>query len=130
MTPQQAYRHVRTALQTGELTRPSRCERCGSEPSTASDGRSRIHAHHHEGYDKPLSVQWLCAGCHRAETPLPAKPGRPVYGANNGQSRLTDDDARAIRTSKNGCIKLSRQYGVDKKTIQRIRNGTHWRHVT
>ena len=64
-----AYRIVRTEVEAGRLIRPLACQACGNSPSPAKDGRSKIQAHHHEGYGKPLSVQWLCASCHMAVTP-------------------------------------------------------------
>ena len=46
---------VRNAVRRGDMTRQSTCSVCGSE--------SRIEAHH-DDYLKPLSVRWLCRGCH------------------------------------------------------------------
>ncbi len=43
------------AKRTGELVPPECCQNCGS--------RSPISAHH-EDYDKPLEVVWLCDSCH------------------------------------------------------------------
>lgn len=51
---------------------------------------------------------------------------KPQFGEVNGQSRLSLSDVAEIRASPMGCRRLSRAYGVDKKTIQRVRNGTHW----
>jgi len=42
-------------IRTGQLTRPSICEKCSKE----GDIRA-----HHEDYDKPLEVTWLCGHCH------------------------------------------------------------------
>jgi hypothetical protein len=53
-----ARRKVREAIKRGELTRPDKCERCGSQ--------GLVHGHHHD-YSKPLSVEWLCPSCHRNE---------------------------------------------------------------
>src|SRR5580704_3739196 len=53
----QAYAHVKLALQRGVLVRPDACSRCGGS------GNGRIEAHH-EDYDKPLDVIWLCKSCH------------------------------------------------------------------
>lgn len=55
-----AYRLVSRALRRGELIRPSICSRCHGE-----GGRWKIHAHH-EDYDRPLEVRWLCQPCHFA----------------------------------------------------------------
>lgn len=51
---QRAHDMVRRAIQKGLLFR-SPCCRCASEKSLA----------HHEDYDKPLEVMWLCQPCHK-----------------------------------------------------------------
>lgn len=45
---------VNRAIRSGRLVRLP-CERCGEENSCA----------HHEDYDKPLEVMWLCQPCHK-----------------------------------------------------------------
>lgn len=45
---------VSMAIKTGKLVRKP-CVRCGNEKSLA----------HHEDYDKPLNVMWLCQPCHK-----------------------------------------------------------------
>ena len=50
----QCHRAVSKAIRSGELVRKN-CERCGNENSLA----------HHEDYDKPLMVNWLCQPCHK-----------------------------------------------------------------
>jgi hypothetical protein len=125
MSPIKARRMVRAAVIRGDLVRPDACEKCG-DTKRRRDGHSNIQGHHHD-YSKPLDVEWLCAMCHRKETPLPAVMGAPTPGSRNGAAKLTEAQAREIRASPFGCRSLSRIYGVDKKAIQRIRNGTQWR---
>ena len=50
-----AWQKVWRAIGSGRLVKKP-CERCGSENSRA----------HHEDYDKPLDVVWLCPACHLA----------------------------------------------------------------
>lgn len=57
-----AQNMVEYALRKGVLTRPTNCSKCG-ESGTFKDGRSRIQAHH-DDYNKPLEVRWLCQKCH------------------------------------------------------------------
>lgn len=51
------------AIERGELVRPDRCETCGKTPRRGRDGRSLIQGHH-DDYNKPLDVRWLCQPCH------------------------------------------------------------------
>lgn len=50
-----AQRKVRRAVRSGKLIRPMHCEICGE--NTKAHG-------HHEDYNKPLEVIWMCAKCH------------------------------------------------------------------
>ena len=64
-----AHHAVKYALRVGKLVRPERCSKCTDKPFPRLDGRSRLQAHHHNGYSKDhrLDVIWLCAYCHRQE---------------------------------------------------------------
>lgn len=128
MTPKEAYRIVRKAIRNGDLVRPYECSKCGASPKHSSDGRSLIQAHH-EDYSKPLDVEWLCAKCHRAVTPLPEVMGAPTYGVKNGAARLNEEAVLDILTSKLSSRKIAAKYGVDKETILRVRRGETWKSV-
>ena len=49
-----AHSKVSSAIKKGELTRMP-CIRCGKAKTEA----------HHEDYDQPLEVMWLCTPCHK-----------------------------------------------------------------
>ena len=50
------------AIQRGVLVNPQVCEECGAS-YRFKDGRTAIQAHH-DDYNKPLDVRWLCQKCH------------------------------------------------------------------
>lgn len=50
-----AHSKVNWALKSGKLKRKNNCDECGVSPTVA----------HHDDYSKPLSVRWLCQGCHK-----------------------------------------------------------------
>lgn len=66
------------AIRKGILS-PKPCEICG-EIGTMKDGRISVQAHH-DDYNKPLEVRWLCQKCHhewhKAHNPIRRK-GEPA----------------------------------------------------
>ena len=56
--PEKAAAHdaVQAAVKHGRIKKPLRCQNC--------DSTGLLHGHHAD-YSKPLSVDWLCAACHR-----------------------------------------------------------------
>jgi len=53
-----AHRKVKYAIATGKLI-VGLCAHCGISPK-----KVKMHAHH-EDYNKPLEIIWLCPSCHR-----------------------------------------------------------------
>lgn len=51
-----AHNALNHSIRDSKMQRPSSCEKC--EMTTRVDG-------HHEDYNKPLEVVWLCRSCHR-----------------------------------------------------------------
>lgn len=51
-----AHTLLNRAIERGEIIKPDRCSKCGSVASKING--------HHEDYDKPLDVIWLCDQCH------------------------------------------------------------------
>jgi hypothetical protein len=63
-----AHHAVKAAIAEGRLVRPARCETCAEATYAVA---------HHDDYDKPLDVRWLCRPCHsRHHAAL--RPARPV----------------------------------------------------
>lgn len=121
MSHDRAKNLVRNALKRGELTRPDTCSKCGDKPAPAKDGRSRIHGHHHD-YSKPLEVEWLCAKCHREETPLPVCE-------KNGAARLSKEKValgHELHASGISYAEIARRFGVHRTTARRALIGEHW----
>lgn len=52
---QNARKKVLRAVQSGKLVKPNLCEVCRKEKFVEA---------HHEDYNKPLEVKWLCKECH------------------------------------------------------------------
>jgi hypothetical protein len=56
--PIRAYSRLNAAKARGDIVAPESCSKCGKTSV-------RIFGHH-DSYDRPLDVTWLCAGCHSA----------------------------------------------------------------
>lgn len=65
-----------------------------------------------------------CKPCHVAKTSANSEES---YGEKNGQTRLTEDDVRAIRMSAEPERTLARRYGISNSSAHRIRSGETWR---
>ncbi len=66
------------AVQSGKLVRPDFCQDCGSPKMVEG---------HHDDYDKPLEVKWLCKKCHQETHKLIESDAKhPLHSANHSQS--------------------------------------------
>lgn len=124
-----ARQQVKNAVRRGDIKKPSLCSKCGCIPRAGKNGRSRLHGHHPD-YAQPLLVEWICASCHRKETPFPDKPGAPVFGSRNGNSRLSEDAVLEIKAAyanrkshRCGIKDLAMRLGVHDSTLRRIARG-------
>ncbi len=61
---QRARDAVRRALDRGELVRPRSCESCQEAKKLQA---------HHDDYERPLNVRWLCSKCHTQIHPHPKR---------------------------------------------------------
>lgn len=73
-----AHNLVHRAVVAGLIVRPERCE----NPTCRSDGGPNKHAAieaHHDDYNRPFDVRWLCKSCHTKwhakHRAVPARPG-------------------------------------------------------
>jgi hypothetical protein len=57
-----AHDELEDAIRRGLMERVYVCAECGESPR-GEDGRTLVQAHH-DDYNKPLSVRWLCQPCH------------------------------------------------------------------
>lgn len=65
------------------------------------------------------------------ENPIVLKAKRRgMRGETQWQARLTADDVRTIRASKESGKELARRFGVSPQTICDIRKGRKWQHVS
>jgi hypothetical protein len=47
---------INNAVKNGSIKKPKRCSKCDKEKRVVG---------HHDDYNKPLEVRWLCQGCHK-----------------------------------------------------------------
>ncbi len=50
-----AYKKLHSEVKKGNIVKPARCEECNKKHKLTA---------HHEDYNKPLDVEWLCYECH------------------------------------------------------------------
>lgn len=117
MTPASARMAVKNAIAKGTLQRPEGCSACGKPPWTG-----KLHAHH-DDYDKPLDVRWLCASCHKKQhgngrlgrTVRPTVDEDELRAALRRTNYVVPEAAIILRISKATVYRLMDRYGVTQR---------------
>lgn len=52
------------------------------------------------------------------------------WGEKHRSAKLTPAAVRAIRSSKDGCVKLGRRYGIAKQNAWRVKARRTWKEVS
>jgi hypothetical protein len=102
-------------LTTGKWPKPFACHKC----------------------DNPMCVRFshLFEGTHKKNMEDMAKKGRckgippRMFGEDNWNTKLTEEDVKRIRSSVDSQRALGRRFDVSQATIQRIKTRKVWRHV-
>jgi len=113
---------VRNAIRKGLLHRPEVCEKCGNEPKRRKDGISNIHGHH-EDYNKPLDVQWLCAKCHMGIT-------ERDKGEDHYFSKYTNELVIEVYNDISDHETISQKYKISLSAVKHIKSGNNWSWLT
>lgn len=57
-------------------------------------------------------------------------PHPKTAGSRNGRAKISEEDAIHIRNSKESYNSLSRQYGISKTQVKRIKNNESWKSLS
>lgn len=113
-----AGKRIRWAVSRGRITRQP-CEVCGAKKTNA----------HHDDYDKPREVRWLCTTHHREWHAING-PGKNAAGSGR-IAKLTPEQVRKIRVlgAEHPQTRLAARFGVSTAAIRDILNGRTWKFV-
>lgn len=120
-TPERARAILGYAVQAGKIERPDTCSKCGKVPPPMRDGRATIQGHHHNGYENPYDVVWLCVKCHNQED-----DAGKARGERNGWANRSDEEVREImrlHAEGESINSLSRRLGIGRGTLWRWKYG-------
>jgi hypothetical protein len=86
------------------------------------------HKNTNKNDNRPDNLEYLTWADHYEHT---KRNGRVPRGERCGNAKLTDAKVREIRsiTGTMSDMRIGKLYGVSEMTINRIKNGSTWRHV-
>lgn len=87
---ERAQKLLENEIRYGRMHNPGKCSVCDDE-SRYTDGRTAIQAHH-DDYNKPLCVRWLCQKCHHDWH----KNNRPIPFDGEGGKEVNAEDIDII----------------------------------
>lgn len=118
-----AQNQVNYAIRKGFIERGG-CEKCGT--------KSRVHAHH-DDYDKPFEVRWLCYLCHKAEHPVDdddksikflGATRASVVGSESPRAKLDDELVLKIDAALSAGMSqqsIANAIGVSQSTVSKVK---------
>lgn len=125
------FRHL---VRSGALVRPETCSECGTRPGPRIDGKPGRIQGHHDDYNFPEQVRWLCAKCHsrwhKHNQAIPAN-GQSIRirsvkedwvpGAKMGRGRLGEEEVlrlHGLHLAGAALRDLEREHGLSANVLR------------
>jgi hypothetical protein len=104
------------AIKFGIIKRPDYCHCCYAKCRVDS---------HHESYDAPLDVQWLCRSCHKeADKAREARLGIIRKHTYHAVPQSTHDEANRLwATGRYSQVVIGKSLGIHNSTVSLIVRG-------
>jgi len=89
----ESHKLVNRYISLGIIKKPSHCQHCGKKIKRLDS--------HHEDYDLPLDILWVCLACH--------------WKLHSNGMKLTEDDFKKITKNKQDTMKNLADYSISLK---------------
>jgi hypothetical protein len=101
----------------------------GPNPQVPDGPRMQVR---HYVCGRPICVnpKHLCWGTAAEDAEDRARHGTALFGERTPSAKLTEQEVRLIRASSETHAALARQLGVNVRTVQLVRKGVTWKHIT
>ena len=109
-----AQQRMSRLVRLGKIQRPAKCSQCGKE--------GYIRAHHND-YDKPLEVVWLCGTCHsKLECPTHKPQKRGHCNDGRGNRTKTERNQKIWALWENGWrqIAIAKMYKMTESAVSMV----------
>lgn len=120
---------AQVSICSGRKARSEKVHRLVTLAFHGEPGNPKAMACHRDGdplHNRPGNLYWGTAKTNGADA---ARHGTTCPGTRNGNSKLTEEQARRIKADARSSSIISQEMGIHSATVCRIRRGETWKHL-